>query len=231
MNHIAIQCSSNDLNQNRNDSDRILTGHLSASSTLSAPISPPPGHNERGIQVDFNENTIDSLSNLIDFYSENLSSDLVKQFYELCNSDIQWARTQIDEYLQHPHVISTVPTLRQLSFQALNQWNEQIKHSNPSFDTISIGDLLQDINDEQVFEDLILENETTDQSIQISDSNQITVPSSLIHSLQDLYGELPNENTFSNGLTIPLDDELSLNIYQALQRFLGVSNKNSETGE
>jgi len=171
--------------------------------------------------VDLNEHNIDSLSNLIEFYSDRLSSDTIKQFYELCNSDIQWTRTQIDEYLQHNHIISTIPTLRQLSLSALNQWNEEIKHLNPSFDTISIGDLLQDINDEE----LILDNET---NIEFTDSNQITIPWSIINSLQQLYGELPTISSFSyteDGLSLPLDDELSMNIYQALQRFLGVSNK------
>ena len=157
-----------------------------------------------------------------------MSSEIIKQFYELCNSDIQWTRTQIDDYLQHTHIISTIPTLRQLSLNALNQWNEQIKHSNPSFDTISIGDLLQDINDEEVFEELILDNETNNNSIQLTDSNQVTIPWSIINSLQELYGELPTKSSFSytaDGLSLPIDDDLSMNIYQALQRFLDVPNK------
>ncbi len=151
--------------------------------------------------------------------------------YELCNSDIELARIQIDEYLQHSHMASSIPTLRQLSLNALNQWNEQIKSSNPSFDTISIGDLLQDINDEEIFEELILDNErneTNNQSIEFSDSKQMTIPWSLINSLQELYGELPTKSICSDtsdGLLLPLDDELSMNIYQALQRYLGVSNK------
>jgi hypothetical protein len=111
---------------------------------------------------------------------------------------------------------------------ALNQWNEQIKHSNPSFDTISIGDLLQDINDEEVLEGFILDNETNNNSIELTDSNQMNIPWSIIYSLQELYGELPIKSSFpytADGLLLPLDDELSINIYQSLQRFLGVTNK------
>jgi hypothetical protein len=179
--------------------------------------------------VGFNENEINSLTNLIEHYSDRLSSHIVKQFYDLCDSDIQWARTQIDEHLQHNHTASCVPTLRQLSLKVLNEWNEQLKSSNPSFDTISIGDLLQDINDEDVFEDLISDDTTNNnQSVEISDAKQMTIPWSLINSLQELYGELPTKSEFSytsDGLVLPLDDELSMNIYQALQRFLGVSNK------
>jgi hypothetical protein len=221
INHTAIQCSSDDFNQDINHSDRILIGHSSSLSTTSSPISPLPGFIDCGIQVDLDENNIDSLSDLIEFYSDCLSSEIIKQFYELCNSDIQWARTQIDEYLQHNHLPSTIPSLRQLSFNALNQWNEEIKYSNPSFDTISIGDLLQDINDEE----FLIDDEITNHSIELTDSNQMTIPCSMINSLQELYGELPTTSTCSAGLSVPLDDELSLNIYQALQRFLGVSNK------
>ncbi len=100
----------------------------------------------------------------------------------------------------------------------LNEWNEEIKHSNPSFDTISIGDLLQDINDEELIE-------TNNNSIEFIDTNQITIPCSIINSLQELYGELPSNSSFTNGLTLILDDQLAMNIYQALQRFLGISNK------
>jgi hypothetical protein len=225
---IAIQCSSNDFTQDINHSYRSLIGHLSSSITDNSPsIPPPPGYYERGIQVDFNEIDIDSLGNLIEFYSDRLSSDIIKQFYELCNSDIQWTRIHIDEYLQHSHIVSSIPTLRQLSLNALIQWNEQIKSSNPSFDTISVGDLLQDINDEQVFEEYI-SDDTNNQLIEFSDGKQMTIPWSLINSLQELYGELPTKSTLSytsDGLVLPLDDELSMNIYQALQRFLGVSNK------
>ncbi|CAF1427817.1 unnamed protein product [Adineta steineri] len=232
INHIAIQCSSNNFNEEDDSSDRILIGHVSStSSTVSSPISPPAGYTERGIQVDLDEHYFDSLSQLIEFYSEHVSSDIIKQFYELCNSDIQWTRTQVDDYLQHIQLTSTFPTLRQLSLNALNIWNEQIKHSNPSFDTISIGDLLQDINDEDVFEELILENETTKNSIEITDTNQLTIPWSIIYSLQELYGELPTKSDFSytaDGLSLPLDDGLSMDIYQALQRFLGVSTKTTK---
>ena len=81
----------------------------------------------------------------------------------------------------------------------LNQWNEEIKHSNPSFDTISIGDLLEDINDEEVFEEqLILDNGTNNNStIQFTDSNQMTIPWSFVNSLQDLYGGITNDIFFS----------------------------------
>ncbi len=224
INHIAIQCSPNDFNQDINNSFPILIGHPSSSSVISTPIAIPSGYNECGIQVDLNENNIDSLSNLIEFYSNRLSSNIIEQFYELCNSDLQWTRIQIDEYLQHDHIISTIPTLRQLSFNALNQWNEQIKNSNPSFDTISIDDLLQDINDEELIETTTTNNNNL---IEFTNSNQITIPWSIINSLQELYGELPINSSLSNddGLSLPLDDELSMNIYQALQRFLGISNK------
>lgn len=212
---IGVQCSRSHFNEDIQDTDRILFGRVSNVSKLSSPpISPPIGHIECGIQVDLNENTIDSLANLIEFYSDRLSADLVRQFYELCNGDIQYSCSQIDEYLQHNRTNSTttIPTLRQLSLNALNQWNEEIKCSNPSFDTVSIADLLDDINDEEVFDEYLHENQ----------SNQLSIPSEMIQTLEDLYGELPNSSTFERGLSLPLDDELSMNIYQALQRFLGV---------
>ncbi|CAF2581500.1 unnamed protein product [Rotaria sp. Silwood2] len=229
FNQIGIQCSSDDFNQETNPSNRIIIGHLSTQSTISSSISIRPGYIECGIQVDLNENNIQSLSHLIELYSDRLSSEIIKQFYDLCNSDVQWTRIQIDEYLKHNNNdASIIPTLRQLSFNVLNQWNEQLKHSNPSFDTISIGDLLQDINDEDVFEELILDDEINNNSIEFTDSNQITIPWSIINCLQELYGELPIKSSLfdiDNGLSLPLDDDLSINIYQALQRFLGMPNK------
>ncbi|CAF0963379.1 unnamed protein product [Adineta ricciae] len=226
--HIAVQCSAVDLKQDITNIDCILIGHLSAGSIASSPISPPPGFIERGIQVDLNESHIDSLADLIEFYSDSVLPEIVKQFYELCNADIPWARTQIDEYLRHPPSASSVPTLRQLSFNALNQWNEQIKHSNPSFDTISIGDILRDINNGDIFDELTIDDEPDASAIPISDTNHLTIPWPVINSIQELYGELPTKESFhydGNGLSLPLDDELSFNIYQSLQRFLGVSNQ------
>ena len=226
-NHIAIQCSSNDLEENINSSDRILIGHLLSSSASasenSSPILIPPGYNQCGIQVDLNENNIDSLTSLIEFYSNNVSSDIVEHFYEVCNSDIQWTKTQIDEYLQNDHVRLTIPTLRQLSLKALNEWDQEIKHSNPLFGKISIEDLLQDINDENIIQTNT--NTHTNQSIEFNNSNQILIPYTILNSLQELYGELPINSNVSDCLSLPLDDELSMNIYQALQRFLGVSDK------
>ena len=54
----------------------------------------------------------------------------------------------------------------------------------------------------------------------------------MINSLQELYGDLPIESLSSNttdGLLLPLDDNLSMNIYQALQRFLGIPTKTTKS--
>lgn len=238
MNHLAIQCSPNDFNEERNSSERILIGHATSSTIHSLPTaSPPPGFNERGIQVDLTENNINSLEDLIEFYTDLLPIETIKEFYGLCNNDISWARSQIDEYLENSDLVRRVPSLRQLSLNALNQWNEQIKSCNPSFDTISIGDLLQDINDEDVSEEFILDDQNNanhlfhaipSESIELSNSKQMTIPWTLVHSLQELYGELPNTSTLTDttdSFSLPMDDELSISVYQALQRFLGVSNQ------
>ena len=224
--HIAIQCSSEDFNSQINHSDTILIGHSSCS-TQSTIITTPslPGYNERGIQVDLNDNNLDLL---IEIYSNQLSSETIRHFYEVCHSDIQFTRTQIDEYLQHNtgHQIH-FPTLCQLSLIALNRWNEQIKSTNPLFDTKSIDDLLEDINDDEIFDELTLENENP--NIEFTNSNQINIPSSFLNSLEKSFGELPNKSSFpsndNNGILLPFDDELSISIYQALQRFLIKSNQ------
>jgi hypothetical protein len=214
--HIAIQCSSDDFNSN--PSDVILIGHLSSSSTKSI-IPPLPGYNECGIQVDLNDNNIDFL---FEIYSNRLSSQTIEQFYEICHKDIQWTCTHIDEYLQHnSSKLVHIPTLRQLSLNTLNQWNEQIKSLNPLFDTKSIDDLLEDINDNEILEDLTLNNNHT--NIEFIDSNQINIPLSIINSLEELYGEIPDKSCLSsnsNGVSLPIDNDLSISIYQALQRFL-----------
>ena len=197
---------------------------MTNSSQHSTPTSPPAGHIDCGIQVDIPNDSIESLRNLIEVYSSRLSEETIKQFYEICQGDLSWTQIQLDEYLQHTHHQSSIPTLRQLSFNALNQWDNEIKHSNPSFDTISIGDLLKDINDDEVFEEFHLhETETNNQSIEFNEKMQMIIPWPLINSLQDLYGELPSLNSFSsnnNGMVLPLDDELSLGVYQSITKIL-----------
>ncbi|CAF0881899.1 unnamed protein product [Rotaria sordida] len=225
--HIGIQCSSNDFNSQINHSDRILIGHLSSISTqfiITSSLSPLPGYNECGIQVDLIDNNIDLL---IDIYSNHLSIETIQQFYEICHFDIQWTRTQIDEYVQNNNIQQTnILTLQQLCLNVLNQWNEQIKSINPLVDIKSIDDLLQDINDDEIFEELTLNNT----NIEYIDINQINIPLTMINSLEELYGELPNKsiilsNNNNNNILLPLDNNLSINIYQALQRFLIKSNQ------
>ena len=64
VNHVAVQCSSDNFNQETVHSNRILFGRLSSLSlssieiTASPSISPPPGHFDCGIQVDLNEGSI-----------------------------------------------------------------------------------------------------------------------------------------------------------------------------
>ena len=156
--HIAIQYSWNDFNCQINPTDLILIGRLSSSPAepiVTSSISPPVGHQECGIQVDFVDNNIDLL---VEIYSNRLSIETIKQFYEVCHSDIQWTRTQIDEYLQNNNIkLTPIPKLHQLCLSALNQWDEQIKSRNLSTSTISIGDLLQDVNDDEEFEELTLD--------------------------------------------------------------------------
>jgi hypothetical protein len=229
--HIAIQCSSDDLNSQINPSDSILIGHLSSSSTESTIISSiplRPGYNECGIQVDLNNNSIEFLMKI---YSNRLSSEIIEQFYEICHFDIQWTCLQIDEYLENNQKkINSIPTLQQLSLNQLNQWNEQIKLTNPLFDTKSINDLLQDINDDEILEELRLDNNNNNNTpnIEVVNSNQLNIPWSIMNSLEEIYGELSNKSCLlsnNNGILLPFDDDLSINIYQALQRFLIKSNQ------
>ena len=223
--HIAIQCSAEDFNQFITPTDRVLVGRPVARSNVSPPVSPASGYTDCGVQVD----AVQPFAELIQLYSDRLHVDLIKQFYDLCQGDIQSTRAQLDDHLQYEHADVTIPTLRQLSFNALSRWDTQIKHSNPSFDTISIGDLLQDINDEGTFEELITDDEDvpSHQPVQFTETKEVLIPWPLINSVQELYGEVVNLSSFAsntNGIAMPLDDELTMNIYQALQRFAGVSN-------
>jgi hypothetical protein len=141
---------------------------------------------------------------------------------------MQWTCLQIDEYLQNNNEERvSIPTLRQLSLDKLNQWNEQIKSTNPLFDTKSITDLLEDINDDD--EILVEELTSENTNIEFTNSNQINIPWSMMNSLEEIYGELPNKSSFSSnnhGLLVPIDDDLSFSIYQALQRVTIKSNEN-----
>ena len=212
---VATQCSSEDFNARTDHSCRILMARASTTSTVLPVIRPRPGYSECGIQVDLGDVRIDSLEHLIELYASLLSPATIRQFYDDCQSNIQWTRTHLDEYLQHRNDVIIVPTLQQLSLTTLNRWNEQIKSSNPTCNTISIDDLLQDINDdEEMNEDFILDEDSTD-------SNQMYLPWSIVHSLQELYGELPNTSFFESdhrGIALSIDDDLSISLYQALQR-------------
>ena len=127
----------------------------------------------------------------MEIYADRLSTESIEQFYELCHSDIQWTCLQIDEYLQNNYGTTfSVPTLRQLSLEKLNQWNEQIKSTNPYFDSKSIDNLLEDINDGDIFEELPIENTT----VEFSNVNQIQIPWSMINSLEEIFGELPDKS-------------------------------------
>jgi hypothetical protein len=225
--HIAIQCSSDDFNSQINHSDLILIGNLTSFSIETLTIPPRPGYNEGGIQVDLNNNN-NNIELLIKIYSNRLSLEIIQQFYEVCHFDIQWTCLQLDEYLKNNHEkIISIPTLRQLSLNQLNQWNEQIKSINPLFDTKSINDLLEDINDDEIFEELTLNNNNIT-TIEFINSNKINIPLSIMNSLEEIYGELPNKSYLSlnnNGILLPFDDDLAINIYQALQRFLIKSNQ------
>jgi hypothetical protein len=215
--HISIQCSSDELNSPvDHDSDIVLIGHLSSSSSTKLECIPTyPGYKECGIQVDLNEYNLDLLMKI---YSNRLSSESIQQFYEVCHSDIHWTCLQMDEYLQNNHrIIYHVSTLKQLCLEKLNQWNEQIISANPSFDTNSFDDLLEDINDDEIFEEFSSENS----NIELMNSNQINIPMSLVNSLEETYGELPDKSGISsnnNRVLLPMDDDLAKNIYQALER-------------
>lgn len=148
---------------------------------------------------------------------------MIEQFYEICHFDYQWTCLQIDEYIQNK-ITSSIPTLQQLSLNKLQQWNEQIKTINPLFDTKSINDLLEDINEEEIFQDCILDNSPT---IEITNTNHINIPWSIVNLLEENYGKLPIDSSLlssstnnNNGILLPFDNDLSKNIYQALQRFL-----------
>jgi hypothetical protein len=229
---VAIQCSSDDFHQLTDHSFPILIGRLSPSiCSTSAVIRPLPGYNECGIQVDMNDAHVESLNTLIQLYSDRLSVKTIEHFYDVCQTNIQWTRTQLDEYLQHRNDIVQVPTLRQLSLNALDQWNEQIKSMNPSFDATSLADLLQDINDNDISDNLPTnERPSIDiNHIELVDGNQIHIPWSIVYFLEDFYGELPNKSFYStndSGIVLPIDDHLSISIYQALQRCLMKSNGN-----
>jgi hypothetical protein len=224
--HIAIQCSSIEFDQCIDDNDRILFSKHSLPSLDHVPVSPLAGYVDCGIQVDIGEHTFESLSQLIESYSNRLSIETIKQFYEICQNDLSSTRTQLDAFLVHAHVPTSVSTLRQLSFNVLQQWDQEIKYSNPSFGSVSIGDLLRDINDEHVLDDFMADSQPTEQTIEFAGETQILMPWPLVDKLQTVYGELHGIDSCSsntNGMLISLDDDLSFNVYQALQRFVGVS--------
>ena len=218
LKHAEIQCSFENFDLTPNSSDRILFGRLSMIPTaVNVTIQPAPGFNECGIQVDLNEPNLDTLNHLIEIYSNCVSVDTIQQFFNVCQGNFQWTRTQIEDYLKHPVVV--IPTLYELALNALEKWNEEIKSVNPTFDTICLDDLLQDINDEEISHDMIMQSQSN--SIEFIENGSISLPWPVVNSLEELYGDLTDKSFFSsnqNGIVLPIDDELSISIYQALER-------------
>ncbi|CAF1626827.1 unnamed protein product [Adineta ricciae] len=220
--HVSIQCLSSDI---RSDSSGVIRiGRLPSSMPvlMTPSMSPLAGYSDCSVQVDMNAT---QLEKLIETYSNRLSGESIQQFYELCHENLQWTRSHIDGYLQQNQFnLIQVPTLHQMCLNILHQWDEQIKSHDPSFDSKSLDDLLQDINDNEILDDL----PTDDTNIRLTESNRLHVPWSIINLLEQLYGELPNKSIFTSdasNVLLPCDDELSRYIYQTLQRF---SNQSDE---
>lgn len=61
--------------------------------------------------------------------------------------------------------------------------------------------------------------------------HQISISSSTVHSLEELYGQLPDKSSLtstSNELLLPFDDDLSRNLHQAIERYFIRSNQTNK---
>lgn len=228
---VAIQCTTTSINQTKSSDDRILTCKTpNKSDTVSyelATRTPGWGYRDSATQVDFEEQTISSLSELLEIYLDRISEETIRYFYHVCKEDVSWTRRYLDEYVRHDRVSSNIPTLRQLSFDALKRWNEMLSSSNPSFQNESFTDLLRDINDDEQFHEAshFTSTQAADTTFEITENRQIFIPVTLIQSLQECYGDIPNISYLmegSDGVFLPLDDSLNLAIYTALGRFVGI---------
>jgi len=219
--HLAIQCVEEEITDfSSNHSDRILKArstNLSTSNT-STLVLPRVGFNDRGIQVDLDDSTVEQLNQLIQLYSTRASEETIRQFYNDCQSNLQWTQIRLDEHLEQRREVNRIPSLQHLALVALDRWDEELKSSNPTFDVNCLTDLLDDINDDEFQFDSTPIDENP---VVLSDTNQIQISWSMINQFEDLYGELPNKSVFSSnndGIFLPIDDDLSISIYQALQR-------------
>lgn len=217
--HSAIQCIADDIiKTSSNHSERILIGDLTKFSTSdSSTLLPRVGFHDRGDQVDLDHSTVEQLNELIKIYSNRASEETIREFYDECQSNLEWTRTRLDEYLEQRREVNRIPSLQHLALVALDRWDEQIKSSNPTFDVNCLTDLLEGINDDEFVDDFPASSTS---SVTI-DTNQIQISWSMINQFEDLYGELPDKSVFSSntdGILLPIDDDLSISIYQALQR-------------
>lgn len=149
-----------------------------------------------------------------------MSEKVIRQFFEVCHCNTEFTQTKIDEYLPEIHQkLLSFPTLKQLCINGLNQWNEQIKSTSSLLDKNTIDNLLQGIYDEEVIEELDLDNKNID----LINSSQINIPTSIINSSEKSFENMPNKSLDlpnNNDRLSTLDADLSRNIYQALRRLL-----------
>ena len=223
--HAAVQCVAEEIrSSSANHSDRILKCRPTNVSTSTCDLVLPRfGCNDRGIQVDLDYSTADQLDQLIELYSNRASEETIREFYAECQTDFQWTRERLDEYLEQRREVNRIPSLQHLALVALDRWDEQIKSSNPTFDLNDLAELLDEISDDEFDQTPSPTTTSNSNPLVLSDMNQMQISWSMIDRFEDLYGELPDKSVFSaneEGILLPLDDDLSISIYQALQRRL-----------
>ncbi|CAF1049600.1 unnamed protein product [Didymodactylos carnosus] len=286
---ISIQCSQDeilDTLQNLSSEYPILIGSMipiaSLSNNTCATVTFLPGLYECGIQVDLSDGNDDPLSYLNSLYSSKINTELILQFYELCNCDLQWTKSQLDEYLVHLHPQSqmmqspksntgetnydssiettnrqqqqrrqrSLVSLKQCCLDVLNEWDSSIKENDPNFDTNSISELLEDINDDddQLLVDCLNDftvssipnNSNSEQEhIHFLDPKHLLIPSTIVNTMEEIYGKLPRDQSLSthhltmgtdgyqDGILLPFDDDLAITLYQAMQRHILKSDTNN----
>ena len=154
----------------------------------------------------------------------SISTPVVRPGYKECGIQVDFQDYEIDLLMQ---IYSD-----RLSSETIEYFYE-ISHSDFQWTCSQIDEYLQ--NDHQQEESPISTVQLLDTSTnaftleeEISQEfpQQISISSSTIDSLEELYGQLPDKPSTSNEILLPFDEDLSRSIYQAVRRHLTRSTEN-----
>lgn len=174
---------------------------------------------------EFNTPLDQSASVLIGRLSSSLPTDLVplpiRTGYKECGTQVDFCEYQLDLLMK---IYSD-----RLSAETIEYFYE-ICHSDFQWTCAQIDEYLQNPPPREIPIE-ISNTSSVKQEIFDEIPHQISMSSSTVHSLEEIYGQLPDKSSLTsttNEILLPFDEDLSRSIHQAIERYLIRSNQTTK---